>query len=316
MPERTIGIALAGPSADVTVNAAVEAERLGLPAVWLTSTGGGGDALTILAAAAARTERILLGSSILQTWSRHPVAVAQQVQAIEGIAGGRFRLGVGPGHKKPMEDTFGVDFTHPLGHLREYIHILKELMQNGTVEFDGKFYSAHAGVGASPNVPVMASALRARSFELCGAIADGAISWVCPHQYLTDVALPALQAGAEKAGRPTPPLIVHAPVCVHDDSAEVREAVRQQMPVYPRTPFYHRMFEAAGFEGAIEVGWSDEMIDAVALMGDEAAVAGQIESVFATGASELLATVVTSGPDREASRQRTLRLLAAEANGG
>ena len=59
----------------------------------------------------------------------------------------------------------------------------------------------------------MASALQRGSFELCGEEADGAISWICPGIYLRDVALPAMQLGAERAGRPVPPLIAHA-LCV------------------------------------------------------------------------------------------------------
>jgi len=77
-------------------------------------------------------------------------------------------------------------------------------------------------------VPVMAAALGEKAYELCGAEADGAISWVCPGAYLHDVALPALHRGADSAGRPVPPLVAHAPVCVHDHAEEVREAVRLQ----------------------------------------------------------------------------------------
>ena len=310
MADRTIGAAVRGNTADATLRRIIEAEQMGLPAVWLTARGGGGDCLTIFAAAAARTERILLGSSILQTWSRHPVAVAQQVQAIAALAPGRFRLGVGPSHKRDMEQTFGAVFARPLGHLEEYVSILKALFQQGAVDFDGEFYSAHAGIPGPLDVPVMASALRPRSFELCGRVADGAISWVCPHHYVRDVALPAMRSAAEQAGRPVPALVVHAPVSVHEDLDEVREALRQQLSHFPRSPFYARMFAAAGFDGAMERGWTDAMIDAVALMGDEAAVSEQIESLFSAGASELLATVITAGADQEASYQRTLKLLA------
>ena len=73
----------------------------------------------------------------------------------------------------------------------------------------------------------MASALRQGSFELCGAEADGAISWVCPGSYLRDVALPAMQKGADQVGRAAPPLIAHVPLCVHDNPDEVRSAFRE-----------------------------------------------------------------------------------------
>ena len=155
----------------------------------------------------------------------------------------------------------------------------------------------------------MASALQVKSFELCGAEADGAISWVCPGTYLRDVALPAMKAGAERAGRPVPPLIAHAPVCVHDQPDEVRAAIREQVG-NPRLPFYQRMFAAAGFPEASNGTWSDAMIDATGLWGNESQVMEKLEGLFALGATEVLASPITAGSDRNESLERTLRVLA------
>ena len=310
MGQGTIGIAVAARDATGALAAIKKAEEMGVKAAWMTSGGAGGDALTVAAAAAAQTERILLGTSIVQTWSRHPVAAAQQTRVVASLAPGRFRLGVGPGHKQGMETTFGADFRAPLGHLTEYLRVLKGLLQDGAIDFDGRYYQAHSTLPEPMDVPVMASALRERSFEVCGAQSDGAISWVCPHQYLRDIALPALKAGAESAGRPAPPLIVHAPICVHEDPAAAREGARQQLGTYPSTLFYSQMFSDAGFPGSLETGWTDEMVDAVLITGDEASVAEQCREIFGWGASEILASVVTAGGDREASADRTIRLLA------
>ena len=310
MADKIVGMAVSAPDAATGLSRIIRAENLGVRAVWLTSGGGGGEALTLLGAAAARTEKVLLGTSIVQTWSRHPVTVAQQVQTIAGLAPGRFRLGVGPGHRTAMETTFGSDFRAPLGHLTEYLQILKGLLQQGEIDLDGRYYKARATMPGPSDVPVMASALRTRSFEVCGAESDGAISWVCPLQYVRDVGLPALEAGARDAGRPTPPLIVHAPLCVSEDAAAVRDAVRGQLGNFPRTTFYSRMFDAAGFPASTESGWTDEMVDAAAIFGDEESVAQQIEDAFAWGASEILASPVIVGDSWEASADRTMKLLA------
>jgi alkanesulfonate monooxygenase SsuD/methylene tetrahydromethanopterin reductase-like flavin-dependent oxidoreductase (luciferase family) len=124
--------------------------------------------------------------------------MAQQVQVIAQLAPGRFRLGVGPSHRTTMQRMFGHEFRSPLGHLREYVQILKSLFQQGSVDFDGKYYQAHASIAAPVDVPVMASALRSGSFEFCGAEADGAISWLCPGAYLREVALPAMKKGLSR----------------------------------------------------------------------------------------------------------------------
>lgn len=301
------------PNPAAALSVVRKAEDLGIKAAWSVSGWGGigGDALPLFAAAAAQTERILLGTSIVQTWPRHPVAMAQEVRVIASLAPGRFRLGVGPGHKQAMERSLGVDFRAPLGHLKEYLRILKGLLQDGEIDFDGEYYTAHTTISAPVEVPVMASALRPRSFELCGAEADGAISWLCPPSYLRDVALPAMVAGAERAGRPVPPLIAHVPVCVHEDVTDVYAATRNQFDMYPRLPFYAAMFEAAGFPKADQTGWTNQMLDSVVVCGDETAVAKGLERVFDMGASEVIASVIRiQGKLAGAPGERTLKLLA------
>ena len=310
MSDRTVGIVISAPDTISALSDIREAEEMGIPAVWLHSGGGGGDALTLLAAAATQTERILLGTSIVRSWSRHPVTMAEQVQVIGALAPGRFRLGVGPSHKQSTERTFGVDFRAPLGHLKEYLRILKGLTQEGTVDFDGRYYTAHATIPSPIDVPVMASALRPGAFELCGAEADGAISWVCPHLYLRDVALPALRAGADKVGRHPPPLIVHAAVCVYEDVDAVHNVVRESLGYFPASTFYANMFATAGFPVSADGGWTDELMDSVVIAGDELAVTERLEALFFWGASEVVATIITVGDAPGESRARTIRTLA------
>ena len=309
MSERMIGVHVTGSDSAAILEGIERAEELGIGAVWMTTGGAGLDALTLFSAAALRTRRILFGTSIVPTYPRHPIVMVQQVQVIAQLAPGRLRLGVGSSHRAPMTDGFGADFRAPLSHLSEYLHILKALLQGGSVDFDGQYLKAQASIGSPVDVPVMASALRPKSFDLCGAEADGAISWVCPGAYLRDVALPAMVAGAQRAGREVPPLIAHAPVCVHDDPAEARAAVREQAGVYPRVPFYQRMFAAAGHPESSEGAWSDAMIDATALVGNESQVTEKLEGMLSMGATEVLATPVTAGSDRAASLERTYRLL-------
>ena len=156
----------------------------------------------------------------------------------------------------------------------------------------------------------MAAALGEGAFEMCGAEADGAISWVCPGAYLRDVALPAVQRGAEKAGRATPPLIAHVPVCVHDDPGEAREAIAEQFRGFARAPFYRNMFHTAGFPEVSEGVWSPGMVEAVAVSGSEEQVQEGLQGLLEMGATELMASPVAAGPDREGSPDRTLTLLA------
>ena len=314
MTDKLVGIAVGGPTIREIQTMILRAEELGIPAAWMTTGGARPDSITVFAATAALTQNIKLGTSIVPTYPRHPLVMAQQAQIVAQLAPGRFRLGVGPSHR-PTIEAMGLPFNAPLAHLREYLQILKAILQNGSVDFDGQHYTAHDSIPQPLDIEIMGSALRRGSFELCGAESDGAISWICPPQYLQDVALPALQAGARQAGRQTPPLIAHAPVCVHENPDETRAAVRQQI-MNPRLPYYQKMLVEAGYPEAVQGVWSDAMIDGAVIWGDEEKCAEGIRRLFDLGAAEVLASPITAGPNPAESLDRTMRFLgqAAAAN--
>src|SRR5690606_12774976 len=230
------------------VEAVRRAEERGVEAVWLPQGGVSPDTMMLLAAAAMVASRIRMGTSIIPTWPRAPIFIAQQVMALEGLAPGRFRLGNGPSTPAAMVPMYGADYREPLAHLREYLTVLRSFLHEGAVDFQGRFVSARVRLREGPlPVPVMASALSPGAFRLCGEAADGAISWMAPWRYLRDTALPALRQGAEAAGREPPPLIAHVPVCLDTDADVVRAAVQDQVGQYGKFPFYQARFRAAGY---------------------------------------------------------------------
>src|SRR5262245_18646946 len=111
--------------------------------------------------------------------TRLPVVLASRGN-IKPLAPGRFRLGLGTSGRAGMEQTHGAHFRAPLGHLREYVRLVKPLLHTGSVDFAGCYYQTHTRIAAPVDVPVMTVALREKAYELCGAEADGAIGWVCP----------------------------------------------------------------------------------------------------------------------------------------
>ena len=313
MSKKAIGMEASGGDVTDVVERIVHLESLGIDVAWVPDGQVEFDPLTLLAAAAERTERIALGTAIVRTWPRHPIVTVQQSLTLAKLAPGRTRLGVGPAHRDSMEEEFGFDFKAPLTNLREYLTVTRALLREGRVDFDGRHYRAHtSSAETAPDVPVMASALRPASFKTCGALADGAISWMCPEQYLRDKALPAIREGAAEAGREAPPLIAHVPLCVHDDLDAARAAALEQGSYYPQSTFYAQMFAAAGFPEAMETGaWSDRLLDAVLIAGPEDLVASRLNQFFDWGASELLVSVITAGPDTKASWERTVALVAS-----
>jgi F420-dependent oxidoreductase-like protein len=285
------GLVIRRPDPMSVIDAIAQAEERGVSAVWSTVGGTAPDAVTLFAAAAVRTARIGLGTAIVPTYPRHPVALATQALAIAGLAPGRFRLGIGPSHRPTMEGALGLPMGKPLDHLREYLTVLRGLLWDGSTDFEGTYYRVHAKLPPGitpPRIPVPISALRANAFRLAGEIADGAISWVCPVPYLINTALPALRAGAEAAHRPVPPLIGHVPVAMHTDRQAVRAAARTQLATYGRLPFYAGMFADAGFPVGPDGALPDALLDELVVAGDAQTVRTRLEAIQAAGVDELL----------------------------
>ncbi len=324
MKDLTIGTHVLAFDARSLIDGIVAADRAGLNTAWLVSGGTSPDPLAVFAVAAGETEQIGLGTSIIPTWPRHPLAVVQGALVVEQLAPGRLKLGVGPSHKPGIEGMYGFEFTRPLQHLREYLTILKATLQEGAVSFRGERLHAEASLQPPPMAPaqapqpvttqvqVMASALRPNAYRLCGEVADGAISWVSPLHHLQRVAVPAMEEGAQKAGRERPPLVSHVPVVVSEDAEAVWAASQAQLGFYPNAPYYSAMWQDAGFPEAADGTYSRAMSDALVIQGSEQEVAERIRALPSAGVNEMLAGVLNLEGD-PAAAGRTLELLGALA---
>lgn len=309
MSDPRIGVSFGQPNPVALLNMIKKAEEAGVAKVWLT-TGSGSDALTVFAAASQATSRIHFGSAIVHASTRHPLIMAQQAAEVQQFSEGRFTLGIGPGAQITMERRFGLEYQRPLEHLREYIMVVKQLLTGQRVDFEGKRIELHGELPNAADVPVIISALQAGSFELAGEVADGAVTWNCAATYIRDVARPAIERGAQKAGRPAAQIVGHAWVCLTTDRAELDKAVQSSIAFYARSPHYQKMFAAAGFPEASDGMWSERMVDSVVLYGDEAAVAQKVqEFLHVSGCEQLILSAMPVGDDRNASIERTVRFI-------
>ena len=186
----------------------VEAERLGVDSVWVPEFWGH-DALTPLGAVAALTERIRLGTAIVQLGTRTPAMLAMSAMTLQQLSGGRFLLGVGASGPQVMEGFHGVPFAKPVQRTRETIEILRLVTAGERLIYDGETYQLPLPGGegkalrsAAPpvDVPVYVASLGPTNLRLTGAAADGWIgnSFFCE---TADVFFDEIRAGAESAGR-------------------------------------------------------------------------------------------------------------------
>jgi len=306
--ETRIGLNIRRGPAREAVLAIEQAEAAGVGTVWMTQGAVGLDTLGILSAAAMRTERVKLGTSIIPAFTRHPLAMAGQALTLEDIAPGRLRLGIGTSHGASFAAPYGAAFGKPLAQLREYLEVLNPALHDGKVQFKGEFYAVDATLPRPAAVPVLISALRENAWELAGECSDGGISWLCPVSYLLQTAKPAMERGAAKAGRPAPPLVAHIPVAFGNDRPAIRAAFRAGFGVYRRAPFYARMFAAAGYPIEPDGDYPDALLDHLIYSGDETAIAGQLRDLLASGLDELLVMLVP-GADQTGEEERLMRLI-------
>jgi len=290
-----------GPSTvQEQVQQAVDAENDGFDTAWFGQLFGI-DALTITALAGAATSRIELGTGVVPTFPRHPYVMAQQALTVQGATNNRFVLGVGLSHQIVIEAMYGLSYAHPARHMREYLSVLLPLLREGRAGFQGDMYRTNANLsvpGAAP-MPVLLAALAPKMLRIAGEMVDGTMLWMSGLKTIETHVMPIISAAASEAGRPAPRIAAGLPICVTEDVAAGREAAGEVFQMYGQLPNYRRMLDKEGAAGPADV----------AVVGDEAAVEKQLRALAGVGVTDFVAPIYGTGPDRDASVERTRALL-------
>ena len=124
---------------DQVIGEVRDAEAGGFSSYWASQIFGH-DALTALALAGREVPRIELGTSVVPTFPRHPMALAEQALTVNAACGGRLCLGIGLSHQVVIESMMGLSFDKPVRHLRDYLSVLMPLLHDGKVSYDGDAY--------------------------------------------------------------------------------------------------------------------------------------------------------------------------------
>src|SRR5215207_3557643 len=281
-----------------TVARMVDVAGRGFSTLWLPQSSGF-DALTVLALVGRETAGVELGTSVVPTFPRHPVALAAQALTVNAATGGRLVLGIGLSHRVTIEGTYGLSYDRPARHMREYLDALVPLLRDGAVDVDGETISAHSQLNVPGAVAptLLLAALQPRMLALAGGMADGTITWCTGPVTLEHQVVPLLRAAAAEAGRPAPRVVVALPTIVTDDEAHGRAAAGEQLAGYGDLPVYRAVLDAEGVEGPADVS----------VVGDEAVVTAHLERLRAVGATDFI-TIPTGTVD---DRRRTLDHLAS-----
>lgn len=233
---------------DLRAKVALAAD-LGCDQIWLEQQPGERDALIAAAEYLRIAPDAQVGTGVLPIYERHPVAVAAAALTLGEASGGRFALGLGYSHFFVNDYVLGQKQGPPLVAMREYLVIVRSLLETGTANEEGHHFTAHARYRPPrPRVPLVLAALRPGMIRLAAEYADAILLWLCPTRYIKDRIMPAVYRACEEVGRDPAELPVIAPVSsyVGPRQDEVSAAFFRTLDAYRLIPVYRQVMEYGG----------------------------------------------------------------------
>ena len=323
-----------GLSFDDALAMTQRAEALGFDSVWVPEAWGT-DAISLLGALAARTERIRLGTGIVNVFSRTPSLLGQTAATLDLISNGRFILGLGTSGHQVVSGWHGMRFDRPLQRMRETVEIVRRVLRQERLRFDGEIFTLDQGLKllarpVRPTVPIFLATLTPAGLRLTGEVADGWIPTLFSPDHL-ELFRPDLETGARAAGRSLDSLEIapYVSVLVDDDRERARDAIRPWVALYVggmgsrSKNFYNETVARYGFaEEARDIQdlylngkkleairrVPDALVDGITIVGPPGYVRERMEAWSSAGVTLLLASVHEK---TQGDRLRTLETLAA-----
>lgn len=323
-----------------------EAERLGYACVWAAEAYGS-DSPTVLSWIGAQTERIDIGAAVMQIPARSPAMTAMTAATLDGLTGGRFRLGLGVSGPQVSEGWHGVRFERPLQRSREYVDVVRLALSRRRVRYDGDYYRLPLPDGPGKaltltvhpvrqDIPIYLAAVGPKNLELAGEIADGWLAIFFSPDAAAD-SMARIRQGRAVAGRELAgfDVVAGAPIVIGDDVAACADPIRDYAALYvggmgSRTAnFYHAQATRMGYGEAADrvqdrylsrdpagaaAAVPPEFIDATSLLGPVGRVAERMAAFAAAGVTTL--SLLPSAPDEDTALRTLERAAEALAQSG
>lgn len=305
-----VGVILNGLPLDLLRKYSRAADERGFDSIWFPEISFT-DGFTPTTVAAIETRRARLGTGVVGPWSRSPMVMALTAATLGTLSNGRMILGLGTQARPYVTEWHGRTYERPIRAMREYITILKRVMSGELVTFDGEIFRIRNFQLTFPPaqpVPIYMAAIGPQMIELAGEIADGVTGAFWSVEYVRDVVMPRLKAGARKSGRSLDnfAVTVNLPTLVSNDGAafdQHKGMVMQFATAHQSSPFYSESIRAAGFGDAQEevnsaverqdfkaafAAISPAMVDAMTLTGTADHVRARVAAYEAVGIDSVL----------------------------
>ena len=215
-----------------------------------------------LAAVAAATRRIGLGTGIAYAFGRAPLLTASAAADLDELSGGRMVLGLGTGTKRMNQDWYGMPFEHPAPKAAELCRLLRQVWANPDkpFRFRGEFYDLNVPQYARPGqareaIPIYLAGVNPIMVRTAAETADGLVGHpIYPRDYIRDHVRPAVEEGLRRANRPRDAFTLASCVImsVSPDRELARREARQQVAFYSTVRTYDLMLDSTGFSAEKE----------------------------------------------------------------
>ncbi len=266
-----------GQTIDEIGAATKEAEDAGIDRIWFSQRLGW-DALTLIAGVAPLTETMRFAVGVVPVYPRHPLALAAQALSVQAVTGNRLTLGIGTSHPHLVEGMLGLSMDQPAEYMREYVEALVPLLAGEAVDYQGEKLRAVGQIeimdAEAPEL--ILAALGPRMLTIAGEFAAGATTtWVGP-ELIESYIRPTIDRAA--VGRPQPQVIAGVCVALTDDPDSTRDWIRARFGAAGTMPAYRAVLDRGGVAGPEDT----------AVLGDESAVAKEVQRFADAGATEFL----------------------------
>ena len=266
---------------DDVIDQAKRAHSSGVQQIWLGQLFDV-DSLALAALIGAAVPGLGVGISAVPINPRHPLIVASLAQTAQAAAHGNFSLGLALGGHEPERKAFGISPANTLQRLREYLTVLRSVLEDGAVDFHGSEITAAPDLpvrvpGGTP-IPLYVAAMGPKALQVTGELADGTQLFLAGPRTIAEFIEPTLTKAAVEAGRPQPRILASVPVLITDDVDAGRAEAAEALAFYETIPSYEKILAREGVNGAADI----------AVIGTADSVVRQLASYRDAGATDVV----------------------------
>ena len=277
-------------------------EEKGFKSLWIANANSY-DALTLIQYLSTQISSMELGTAVIPVFSKHPVELAQQILTTGLISNNRLKIGLGVSHKYRVENELGLRYVTPVLYMKEFLIILKDILNKGYSKFNGNIFNVDVSIDAEicNDLDIYLAALGPKMLGIAKKYTEGTITWMTGYKTINSNIFPALNSTSDDRRS----IVSAIPICITDDLERVTYEAKSIFKFYNNYPNYKKMIIQEGVKDPGDL----------AIVGDEDYAYNILQEYANSGVTEILAVVFGEDINKRINLQsRTLDFLLSINN--